>query len=191
MKTWDDFFPYLMLDCPGAPSMALRSALFLAASEFCARTKAWQANLDRIRVLTGFDEYEVEPPDANSLVEGFVWIKRDNITPWYPDSHYTYLAPTLTLVSEPAEDFWLDIKAWLKPSPSATGIDDAIFNHWGEFIAAGASHRLLLVPGRAWSNPGLALERERNFKRGIGRAKNKLLRSSTVGSFEVNPQPFG
>jgi hypothetical protein len=51
----------------------------------------------------------------------------------------------------------------LKPSTSAAGIDDDIFNEYREAIVHGALSRLMLSPKKPYSSPPLATYHQQQF----------------------------
>jgi hypothetical protein len=74
----------------------------------------------------------------------------------------------------------------LKPSLSATGVEDFIFETHGRSIACGAIWRLTIIPGKEWSNPEVAMYYKTEFYKHMDAAKGRdtrrvNLRIASVG----------
>ena len=77
---------------------------------------------------------------------------------------------SLQLVPAPDAGGTLTLKVALKPSPSATGIDDDIFNEYREAIVHGALARMMLSPKKPYSSPQLAPYHAQQFEIKAGQA---------------------
>ena len=93
-------------------------------------------------------------------------------TPGNGANHYFYCPDTkhLNISWSPAEAVPNGIKVLLalKPTTSATVVEDFIFDGWHEAIEAGAISRLLKIPGKDWTDiksAGVYLAEFRNAKR--------------------------
>lgn len=171
---WSGFYDYVLPHLPGAPTVALDIALRQAATEFCSKSLAWRFDHPNIAVTSGTASYAFVPPSgAAAHAITYADFDGDEI-----DCHAGELniasavdnwrnatgtpryvlggATSLQLVPEPGADGTLTLKVALKPSPSATGIDDVIFNEYREAIMHGALARMMLSPKKPYSSPQLA-----------------------------------
>lgn len=180
----DEFIPMTAPSLPGCPDFSIKLALAAAASEFCARSLVWRIDADEDQTTAGesvfqyggltgsivkvisleMDGAELEQVgDRDQSINAgaetgkptkFAFVEDDSIR-FYPSPDGTY-----------------SFKAFLalKPALSATRIERFLYERWGEYIASGAMYRLMQIPGKEWSNPGLAAFHLDRFERGIGKA---------------------
>lgn len=76
----------------------------------------------------------------------------------------------ITLAAVPDQNAILTLQVSLKPKREATGIPDVVFQTYLEEIAAGAKARLMIIPGKPWSNPQTSAYYLGMFERGISAA---------------------
>jgi hypothetical protein len=170
VKPWSDFYDLVLPDVPGcAPAMA-DMALRQSAISFCEQSLAWKYDHSPIAVLPGVAEYGfVLPPetavhmvayaalDGRELNVGIGEAEAEswrNLTgrPEYVSGRNMRLA----LLPTPDGSALLTLKVVLKPSPSAAGIDDGIFDEYREAITHGALARLMLSSRKPYTNVQLA-----------------------------------
>jgi hypothetical protein len=179
MKTWANFYDYVLPDVPGAPTAAVDLALRQAAIAFCEQSLAWRYNHPDIEVTSGTAQYAFVPP-AEAVVHAIhyaAWngdeiatrVDESNVTiyDWRNDTGTPRFvfggATSLTLVPTPDADGTLALEVILKPAPDATGVDDSIFNEFREAIAHGALTRLMLSPKKPYTSPQLATFHQQAF----------------------------
>jgi hypothetical protein len=187
--SWDEFFNRLYPVCPKLPAQQARNALRDAAATFCEETWIWQADADRVRVLPGLMEYDIAAPEGGSLVAGIVSVAVGE-TRLEAGQGFTFAPPVLSLLWPPERRAWLTCRVALKPSETSSGIPRAVHEAWAGGIAAGALASLLVMPGQAWTNPGLAQFYGAQFRESMGRAKRRLRKSFTRKPLMVHPQRF-
>jgi hypothetical protein len=73
----------------------------------------------------------------------------------------------------------------LKPTRSATAVDDILFESWGDVVASGALARILAMPGTAWANPSIARIHYETFRQGINRSEVEFRRQRTTLEMRV------
>lgn len=212
MKT-EALFPYILPDVPGAPDITVGQALLLSMIEFCLKTNAWDEIQEPIALVDGQSEYEIETPTgARLVVVKNVWaINRElkpvtmtelqMLIPNWQEAQSTlptcYNAPrdqgSLTVYPIPygAEGAKLTIRAVYAPTLKATTLPDALINRYMEPIVSGAKARLMLAPGKSWSNPALAAYHQQQFDAGVIRAKTDVIHDKTQGVVRVKPIRFG
>lgn len=179
MITWPSFYDFIASDLPGCPFAAVDIALKQSAIDFCSQSLAWRYNHPDVAVTNGTAQY-VFVPSAEAVVHAIhyaAWngeeiatrVDESNVTiyDWRNESRtpkYVFGGATsLTLVPTPDADGTLTLEVILKPSSTATGIDDDIFNEWREAIVHGALARLMLSPKKPYSNPTLAAYHQQQF----------------------------
>jgi hypothetical protein len=173
MKAWSAFYPDVLPELPGAPLPMVDHWLRNAAIEFCERTKVLVADLDLIDVVAAQQAYELPMPSGTDLVEiTGAWFSGVKITPKSPayldaqrenwnaetgtPEHYTQQgADAVLLVPIPAVDSVaaLKIKAAVKPSATATGVDDWFYAQFRKALAAGCRAGMMAMPNVKWANP--------------------------------------
>ena len=198
MKTWDSFYPFVLIEAPGAAYPLINQKLCLAAREFCLRTAAWTAWTDPIQatVTTG----EVFDFDIESGAE-LVKVVRATIGT-HPD---VLEIPVLTDDREPSmwhqnphkqcvvheqgnDEFKLFVRQLgnpvnlllaFKPMLTATGCGDVLVDRYADKIALGAKALLQMTPGYTFTNPGLAAENKALFEQAIHEVANETFRRRT------------
>jgi hypothetical protein len=173
MKAWSAFYPDVLPDLPGAPLPMVDHWLRNAAIELCERSKALVADLDLIDAVANQPGYELLMPTGSDLVEiTSAWFSGKKITPKSPlylDSHYEDWTAqvgtpehytqqgmdSVLLVPMPSADSAgaIKIKAAIKPSATATGVDDWLYAQFRKALAAGCKAGMMAMPGVAWANP--------------------------------------
>ena len=88
-------------------------------------------------------------------------------------------ATSLRLVPEPDEAGTLTMIVALKPSASAAGIDERLFNEYREAIIHGALARLMLSPRKPYTNTQLAQYHQQQFLIQTAMAGTRAARSFT------------
>jgi hypothetical protein len=182
VKTWDAFFPEIAPEVMGCPDASIKSALAAAAAEFCDRTHLWREVLDAETMTPGEAEYELQ---ASGVVAAVQTVTVDG-TAIYP-SHFEAVLPadtsgkpygfylvadtTLRFFPVPDAAYPFVAQVVLKPSKSARGVEDFLFESYGDAIIDGALYRLRKIPGKPWSDPTLAELSRANFERGIAKAR--------------------
>lgn len=84
----------------------------------------------------------------------------------------------------------LEYELILKPTETETSGADLLFDDWVSQISAGAISELMNIPGKDWSNPGLAVEYKRTFNQGINDASSIANKSYIRGSSRVQMNPW-
>lgn len=179
MTPWNNFYDFALPDLPGCPPGALNMALREAAIVFCEHSLGWKQTHSPVAVVAGTSEYLFAPP-LESVVHAVIhagfngravepyasqsdrqieqWRKRTG-TPEYIAGDAT----SLTLIPEPDSDGILTMAVVLKPSPTAAGIDDSMFNEYRAAIIHGALARLMLSPKKPYTNAQLAAYHRHQF----------------------------
>lgn len=192
---WSVFFPDLLVEVPYVSHPIVERALREAAIEFCRRSNAWVHVMDPIPLAAGQAVYDWDIP-ADSLVQRplEVWAGGDKLDPissaelsaiyggeWQDEtstplyylseevdggSRQVTLAPTPNAAILPG----MTARLVLKPTRTATGIAEVVYEDYGRQIATGALARLLHMSGVQWANPKLGAKHEQDFDLAVARA---------------------
>lgn len=192
---WTAFYDYIVPDLPGCPFAVADHALRLAAIAFCEQSMAWRYQHPDVTVIAATAEYAFVPP-AESVVHTITYAEfegeaiethagESNImiddwhnqtgTPEYVLGGYT----GITLVPTPDVAGTLTMTVVLKPSPTAIGVDDNVFNEYRAAIVHGALAMLMLSPKKPYSSPNLATYHQQQFTIAAGMAGMRQARNYT------------
>lgn len=204
MKTWAEFYPDVVPEVPGCPNPTIDHALRRAAQRFMADTLAWREWLAAITTNGEFEQFV--SADKSTLVvhllratldgnEIVVYTPDDMPTDWregaagFDIGIFSTNADAVQLV--PVQDAGLElaIEAVLKPSNTATGVQDNIFDRYVQAIAAGAKADLLAKPSD-WSNPQLAGYYAGQFQTDIDNVAAEVRSGFSRAPLRVRPSFF-
>jgi hypothetical protein len=179
MKPWSYWFPDLMPHVPGVPEVLAEHELRRAAQAFFAQTMAWRAVETPRAVAADTEEVSVLPADSDlELVRvDAVWYDGELMDPIAPETlddlyhddwqtfkgtptKYLQVVPgVIRLYPVPLVDAvqGLKLRLVVQPSDTAAGLPDDMAARFRDEIHVGAKSRLMLYPGKPWSNPDLAV----------------------------------
>ena len=187
---WSTWLPDLMPHLPGCPNAVARHELLHAAQILLQRSRAWTVTLPDQPVvaaqetvdvdLTGaelvrierawYDGVVVPPRLVNEIEEAFGsdWQEHTGT----PTAIVQMSPQVVRLYPIPVADAatGLRLRAALRPTESATGIPGDLARRYWEQILAGAKARLMLMPGKPWTNPDMAGVQAGAFDAGVSRA---------------------
>lgn len=167
----------------------MRSMLAASTAEFLALTHLWRELLDLQVTEVNMPTYELFSPD---VIESVLWVTLDGqlLTPtdvrFAPPSlidmegrptHYWLVDDkTLRLFPSPDAVYNLRVMVALKPSRTAIGVADWVYETWADAIVSGAIHRLAQIPDKTWTDQQLAAEHRLRFERAVSNAVTRDLR---------------
>lgn len=211
MALYEDFFPNVLYDVPGAPEPVVVNAIRNACIEFCEKSLVLTRDHDPITLIQGKVDYDLEPPGGYLVVKvQKAWVDHNPITPLAPDivkdaavynrlfSSYqsapsiprSYLQKderTISVWPVPEKKYQngLTLRVALKPTRASTEIDDVILEDYAETIAAGALSRLMVSPGKAYTNTEFAGVNQAKFISGINVARARALHGHVRSDLSV------
>jgi hypothetical protein len=183
-KLWADFLPLLAPHLPGCPDPSLKLYLSSTAADFFARSYLWRDQIDTIYATTGTVEYDL---DGEAVIEDVISVVL-NETPLDRTDLRIIATENLGQVGEPRE-FWvkadrsivifptpeenvqLKVYAVLKPSRTASGVEDWIYETFADTIVSGTIAQLAMIPGKEWSDIALAGMHKGLYERAITNAR--------------------
>jgi hypothetical protein len=212
------FLSEVMPTVNGCPSLVAINAIRNSAREFCRKSRYWQHDLTPFASVANQETYTLTPPEDTEIVGimknpetdkeavSFDGVTIEAANGWVPAEYETstdenpswfyvsisdgdYVIRPYPIVTQDLADAF-EVKVVLMPSTTATDCDDRIYTDHLETIAAGALFRLLLIPNKPWTNPGLAQMKGAEFRRGCGSARITVSKNFTNASLSVRPRSF-
>lgn len=206
-------FSYLLSDVPGVPDPVAIQAIRQSCIEFCVETHAWEEVQDPVSLIDGVSTYDIDvPAGARAVTVKAIYMSGRELRPvsmvelqtlipnWQSaqgslPSYYNTTGDlgTVRVYPIPTESggAQITVRAVYAPTLVTTSVPDQVINRYLEPIMSGALHRMMMAPGKGWSNPQLAVYHKAQFEEGVMRAKNDILHEKTQGSIKVKPVRFG
>jgi len=199
---WSSFLPYVQPYVPGCPEIIIQSHLQEAAAEFCARSEIWRYDIEPDFTSKNTSDYEIDTP-KNAVLENILilYINGAAIRP-VSDRHYDlpstsskaapcyysiYQDTQIRFYPTPDKKYTFEGAGVLKPTLSATGVEDFIYETHGRCISYGALAKLMIIPAKEWSNPELSNYYQMKFYKEADAAKS---RDSRRVNLRVRPAGF-
>lgn len=217
MKTLDQFLTRVMPHVIGCPDVTAQQALLDTAIEFCEKTLILRQTLDPFDTEANTLEYELLSISNQELVTYpvQVWFKGTLLQPASADmiaavQAYRTDTPGINLVTgDPTQYFWtaqrtlglypvpstsetgvLTARVAVRPTRSATSLNDILYEDWVEALAAGTLARLHMTKDQPWASADRALIQHRYFKECIQRARAEAMGGRVRGSTSVRMRSF-
>ena len=212
MKTYDAFFPDVLPDVPGCPADIALRAVRQTVIEFCERTLIHQVTQDPLTLRANLSDYDLDAPKEHRVHTIMkVWFKGKPLDPLAPDEinvpdgynsrpqagyDPTKAAPRgytqkdfaqITFLPIPDQTYTsaVTMRVALAPLRDSTQCEDFLFEQWGEFIACGAKARLMLVPGKPYTNPDAAGINQQRYISGVNDARQRASRGNVRSDLRV------
>jgi hypothetical protein len=207
MAALTKFYPYVTVDVPSAAIPSVEVAVRDACIDFCERTLFLQVDHDPITAIAGEPTYEFSPPDGY-VVDRIMQLWYDNVMlpPVVTDNAFqsSYVERGEDVRQDPQGYLQKDSRSFsllptprvtlrngivmrvaIKPTRVATEVDDILYDDYAEVIGWGAKYRLMLSPGKEYTNPEMAQAAKGLFDRGLSRARNRMTRNHTRAQMSV------
>lgn len=207
MALLSKFYPYVTVDVPGAAIPSVEVAVRDTCIDFCERTLVLQVDHDPITVIAGEPTYDFAPPDGYVVDKVMqMWLAGERVPPttadYIDDSGYvergsTYRASPYTFLQKDARTFSLAptpqetvrngvvMRVAIKPTRDATEVEDILFDDYAEVIGWGAKYRLLLSPGKEYSNPQHASVFKGLYDHAMSRTRVRVTKNHTRAQMTV------
>lgn len=193
MTALTQLYDYVLPEVPGCePPLALQH-IRLAAIDLYARARLRELDLSGMSTVASIASYTLAGVPTDYVFHEMTRVSvdgesigpikpgdRDRLYPEWetttdqPAWYYLEDDDTLTLFPTPDGVYAVRARASIKPSPTAAGIDDWVFNQFFQVIAHGALATLLAVPKKPWTDPGTAQYYANLFARGVAGATEKV-----------------
>lgn len=207
-----DIVPFIAPEVPGCPDALIKQALVQTAIEFCTETLAWQEIQDPVSVSDGQNLLDVDVPrDSRIVVVRDIWASNRKLRPVTMPQLFELIPNWQTATgSEPtyynASADWQSIRIYpipleannakltmrvaYTPTLAATTLPDEICTKYLDGLLGGTKSRLMLMPGKAWSNVQMAAAYRTQFADQMLKAKIDDMHDRVQGSLSVRPVPF-
>lgn len=208
---YEAFLDYVLPHVPGCTNEMAIHEIRNTAIEFCEKSMILQRDHDPVTIVKGTVDYDFEPP-TGYLVTKIIkaWYKTKELTPLAPDEinkaevynrmftgadvgqtdprnilqkdERTYTVYPVPMETAPMS---LTMRVALKPTRASTTIDDVIFEDYAEIIGAGAKARLMMSPGKPYSNPQGAVAHLGMYQSGLNVARQRAVHGYVRGDLKV------
>lgn len=207
-----DLVRFVAVDVQGCPGPVIELAILETAIDFCRKTFAWGEIQDPVPVINGIQQYDVDMPTDGTVVAirnvwGFSrellpkpmveiqrllpnWLDGRSNQPVYYNAADTDPAFIRLFPIPEGASGTLVMRVVYAPKITSTTLDDALVERYREALISGAKARLMLNPGRSWSNPALAGVHTGIYDRAKVEAKLAVLSDNSPGTTIVQPRRF-
>lgn len=212
MKNYDVFYPEVLTELPSCPPALALQAIRNTVIEFCEKSLIHQVTLDPLTLVPNQCDYDLEAPSSHQRVQKImrVWFKGQEIDPVAPDDVVTpdiYAAniPGYTVEKGPSKAYTqkefgtvsflpipdqryvnaITMRVALVPTRDSTQFEDSLYEQWGEFIACGAKARLMLNPGKPYTNTEAAVVNQGRYMTALNDARQRAIRGNVRSDLMV------
>lgn len=211
--TPDQLLPYLLPEVPGVPDSLATQAIMRTANDFCWETGVWNEIQDPIAVQDNVNEYQIDAPSGAQVVTiKSIWMVNRELVPvtmerlqelipnWqeskgsdpaYYNSAADYSTVRIFPIPYGANGAKMTIRAVYTPDQFGTTLPKFLADTFLDEILAGAKARLMIMPGKSWSNPQLAGVNQLMYAEGVVKAKVYIAHDKVAGNVRVRPVRFG
>ena len=201
----NEVLPHLAAD-PSDP--VTENAIKRAVIEFCRESWIWRFLPDPQNVRSGLLEYDLEPPSCADIAavidveynkvpltpKSLVWLNKE-IPGWRTTraavKHYTQIdTEQLILAPLPADNITngLAMTLALQPSQSAACFPKWIANQYIYPIAEGAVAKLMLMPGKPWTDLATGQDHRIRFEQAFNDAREAAVSALGRAAVRTSPQ---
>jgi hypothetical protein len=211
MKTYDAFFPDVLPEVPGCPADVALRAIRHTIIEFCEKSLIYQVTQDPITLRAGLDNYDLDAPKGYRVQKVMrAWFKGSELEPVAPDDIVTpdvynttignYTPSKSQPVGYTQKDFdtvsflpipdqtytnAITMRVALVPLRDSTSCENFLYEQWGEYIACGAKARLMLVPGKPYTNQEAAAVNQGRYMTALNDARQRAIRGNVRSDLSV------
>ena len=168
---WEKFYPYIQPYLPGCPEIVIETHLKEAAAEFLACSEIRRFDIDNDFTSKSTKDYDLDTPTGAVLENIYELLLDGRLLSRVSDRHVNgsrflnngspmyysiYQDSAIRFYPTPDKKYTFHGVGVLKPSLTATGVEDWIYETHGRCISYGAVARLAEVPGKEWHNPEIA-----------------------------------
>lgn len=202
------FLSRLLPQVPGCSEPLAYQSILDSAIEFCEKSLVIRQNLDAFFTVDGRSVYDLDPPTSSHAIARVISVQLDNKplhglfeedVPNLGDSsgeptlfHTTRIDNefVLNLYPIPDERQRVTVHVALKPTRSATQVDDDLFNNWSEVVVEGAIARIARIPNQPFSDVNYAFAMANSAKEKTCRARVEAYHGRVRGGTAVKMRPF-
>lgn len=208
MKLLSDFYPRILPYVVGCPDPTAEQALRDTIIAFCDETQVIHEALTAFSAVAGTSDYTLAAPSANEAISRVLEVSVDGrairsvpstdafglqAQSGTPTSFYTTRAGSqlkLVLYPTPDKAATVVVDAALKPTRTATQVQDDLYDLWLDTLAAGAVSRIAAIPGQSFTDFPLAAVKQAEFISGLKKARIDGRTGRVKASARVTLRPF-
>ncbi|MGE4469339.1 MAG: hypothetical protein AB7D47_04315 [Desulfovibrio sp.] len=204
---WRSFVPLVQLSTARCPIPVIVDRVRESAREFCQRTRLWTHCSLAADLYAGEAVYGLRPPAETDIgavlrvsargrelvpLTPEAWRGRELARADCPECFIVTEPGMVHLWPEPAQDVpeALVVEVALLPAIASRCCPEFLLSRYGRVVAWGAQAQLMLIPDRAWTDPGGAALFERKYEDGIAGARIMVARGGAGARARVHPRPF-
>lgn len=209
MASWSDWLPDILPVVPECPIPVIEHELRRAAQIFFRKTKAWPAFLPAIAIYADQDLVTLDTADDQVAIVSVeeAWLDGRGLaivapaeaaklwgSEWQdatgtPTSIVQMTPMQVRLYPVPTEAAitGLSTRIAARPSDDATTLPDDLAERYVDELAAGAKYRLMLYPGKTWTNPDMAAINKSLFDQAIDATIGKVATAGGQGRIAARP----
>lgn len=190
---WDSVLPLITPHVPSCPEATIKEYLAFTVNDFCAKTHIWREDLDIEYTVANVAEYSVE---GSATIESVLSVVCNGIPLEHTDSRlvdpstlsdkanptafWVVNDTSIRLYKIPDKKYSLKISVALKPSRTATGVEDWIYATWADAIVSGAISRLSIIPNKDWTSPEMYEFHKDVYEQAITNSRIRDLRNVSL-----------
>ena len=187
MKDLYDFLPGIRPDLPGCSDPMIEQNLLQVVAAFCSDTNIWRYRPDTLTTAVGEKVYTLDDIPGGSVILSIISCL-DVAGQHFQD--YRFYPPDFELLESPTSAFTLDFELSLAPQDGVDSVEDMFFRDWYEEICSGTKAKLMIIPGKPWSNPSLAGVHAGLYRQGVGKARIRMSKQNSVVGKRVTGRSF-
>jgi hypothetical protein len=207
-----DLIHFLAPELPGCPDAVIKQHLVQAAIEFCTETLAWQEIQEPTIVVDRQNLLDVDAPrDARIVTVRDIWANSRKLRPvtmaqlfevipnWqtaqgseptYYNASTDWRSISIFPIPVEANRAKLTMRVAYAPKLTATTLPDEICTKYLDGLLGGTKSRLMIMPGKTWTNAQMAIVYRTQFTDQMLKAKIDDMHDRVQGSLSVRPHPF-
>jgi hypothetical protein len=211
MTNYEAFLVDVLPHVPGCPAdMAVRE-IRSTIIEFCEKSLIHQITTDPLTIRANVREYDLDAPKGHRVHKIMkAWFKGQLLEPVAPDEMkgpdayntripgyspgrsdpvaYTqtnFSTVSFLPIADQTHQAAVTMRVALAPLRNSTECEDFLFEHWGEFLACGAKARLMLTPGKPYTNTEGAVVNQGRFTTALNDARQRAIRGNVRSDLRV------
>jgi hypothetical protein len=211
MKTYEDFLVDVLPHVPGCPADLAVREIRNTIVEFCEKSLIHQVTLDPLTIRANVRDYDLDAPSGHRVHKIMkAWFKGQVLEPVAPDEinvpdaynpripgyspgksdpvAYTqagFSTVSFLPIADQTHQAAITMRVALAPLRNSTQCDDFLFEQWGEYLACGAKARLMLTPGKPYTNAEAAAVNQGRFFTALNDARQRAIRGNVRSDLRV------
>ena len=207
MKSLSDFLPRILPHVIGCPSILAEQSLIDAAISFCDKSLAVRYTPDTAYTTASTARYDFDLPasqdfsrvvylkvNGRTLTSSPIWdqplVDTNNSSPTHYFVTQNESELQLNLYPTPDDVYTIEMSVALRPTRSATRLEDDLYTYWHEALTYGALSRIMSASNQPYSNPAMANSYAYKAYTVCQNARIEGNIGRTISSISARPAPF-